>query len=145
MRASLSLAVLCAVVLSPAPAIAQNSSADEQAVRTVVESYLHGLKFNDVPSLEKAFWPSAKLFFTTRDGHLGQLSQEDWYKGFAKSAGKEEEGDLRITAVEVTNDIAAVKVVEDYPGSRYTDYLSLVRFNGRWQIVNKIYTAEKRP
>jgi len=123
---------------TPAP------SADETAVRAVVESYLHGLKFNDVPSLTKAFWPEAKLYFTTRDGHLGQLTQAEWYAGFAKSAGQEEAGDLRIAALEVTRDIASVKVVEDYPRSRYTDYISLVRFEGRWQIVNKVYTAERR-
>ncbi len=147
MRAFLSRAVVAAALLLPRSGEAQSPSPspDEQAVRAVVESYLHGLKFNDVPSLQKAFWPSAKLYFTTKDGHLGQLSQADWYTGFAKSAGKEEKGELRITALEVTNDIAAVKVVEDYPGSRYTDYISLVRFGGRWQIVNKVYTAEKRP
>jgi hypothetical protein len=59
------------------------------------------------------------------------LTQSEWYAGFAKSAGQEEQGDLRIAAIEVTRDIASVKVVEDYPGSRYTDYLSLVRFDGQ--------------
>jgi hypothetical protein len=62
---------------------------------------------------------------------------------FAGSAGKEEKGDLKIAALEVTRDIASVKVVENYPGSRYIDYLSLVRFDGAWKIVNKIYTSEK--
>lgn len=123
---------------------AQNAPSDSAQVRAVVEAYLHGLKFNDVPSLQRAFWPDAKLYWVRRDGQLGQLSQVDWYAGFAKSAGKEEEGDLRIASLEVTRDIAAVKVVEDYASSRYTDYLSLVRFNGEWRIVNKIYTAERR-
>lgn len=126
-----------------APAL-QAQTSDTVAVRTVVESYLHGLKFNDVPSLKRAFWPEAKLYWTKRDGSLGQLSQAEWYAGFEKSAGKEEEGGLRIAALEVTRDIATVKVVEDYATSRYTDYLSLVRFNGEWRIVNKVYTAERR-
>jgi hypothetical protein len=91
----------------------------------VVEHYLHGLKFNDVAGLKRAFWPEARLFFVQKDGSLGQLTQEDWYKGFAASAGKEEPGELRITALEVTGDIASVKVVEEYPRSRYIDYLSL--------------------
>jgi hypothetical protein len=133
---------LLALVLFAVPLQAQ--TADESAVRTVVESYLHGLKFNDVPSLRKAFWPEARLFFAKRDGTLGQLTQEAWYAGFAQSAGKEEEGTLQIVSVEVTRDIATVKVVEDYPGSRYTDYLSLLRFDGGWKIVNKVYTAERR-
>jgi len=138
--------LLGAALAGPGTVAAQAPAAspDEAAVREVVEAYLHGLKFNDVPSLKKAFWPEARLYFTTRGGHLGQLTQEQWYAGFAKSAGKEEAGDLRIASVAVTHDIAAVTVVEDYPGSRYTDYISLLRFDGRWQIVNKVYTAEKR-
>lgn len=119
---------------------------DEAAVREVVNHYLHGLKFNDVESLKQAFMPDAKLYFVNRDGGLGQLSQEDWYRGFAANAGKEEQGDLRIASVEVHRDIATVKVVEDYPGnpgSRYTDFLNMVKFGGRWWIVNKVYTSEQ--
>src|SRR6186997_851827 len=117
----------------------------DSAVREVVHRYLHGLKFNDTVSLHAAFWPEARLYFVNRDGTLGELTQAKWYTMFAASAGKEEKGDLRIDEVEVTKDAASVKVVEDYPGSRYTDYLNLLRINGRWWIVNKIYTVEQRP
>ena len=116
----------------------------DSAVRAVVERYLHGLKFNDTTSLREAFWPEARLFFVNRQGQLGQLTQASWYASFAGNVGKEEEGNLRITALEVTRDAASVKVVEDYARSRYTDYLSLLRLQGRWWIVNKIYTAEPR-
>ena len=117
---------------------------DAAAVRDVVESYLHGLRFNDVESLKQAFWPEARLFFVDRDGHLGQLTQARWYEGFAANAGHEEEGELRIASVTVTRDIASVTVVEEYPHSRYTDYLSLVKFDSGWRIVNKVYTSEPR-
>jgi len=119
---------------------------DEAAVRQAVESYLRGLKFNDVESLKKAFWPDAKLFWVKKDGKLGQLTQSQWYEGFAASAGKEEKGDLKITDVDITGDAASVKVYEDYPGSVYIDYLSLLKFDGEWKIVNKIYTSrQKKP
>ncbi len=124
-----------------------DAGTDEKVIREVVGSYLHGLKFNDVESLKKAFWPQAKLFFVGRDGKLGEYTQESWYKGFVANAGKEEAGNLRISSVEVTNNAASVKVVEDYPGNpptRYTDYLSLLKLEGRWWIVNKIYTVERR-
>jgi hypothetical protein len=110
----------------------------------VVEGYLHGLKFNDTTSLHNAFWPGAKLYFVRKDGTLGELTQARWYGMFAGSAGKEEEGTLRITDVEVTRDIAHAMVVEDYPKSRYTDYISLAKVQGKWWIVNKVYTAEQR-
>lgn len=116
----------------------------EAAVRATVDTYLYGLKHNDVASFRKAFWPDAKLFFLKKDKSLGELTQTDWYKGFAASAGKEEEGDLRIVAVDITGPGASVKVEELYPGSRYIDYLSLLQIQGEWKIVNKIYVVEKR-
>jgi hypothetical protein len=117
---------------------------EDSTVRAVVQGYLHGLKFNDTVSLHEAFWPEAKLFAIRPNGQINQLTQATWYAMFAKNAGKEEEGDLRIAGVDITGNAAAVKVVEDYPGSRYTDYLNLLRINGRWWIVNKIYTMERR-
>jgi hypothetical protein len=116
----------------------------EAAVRATVDTYLDGLKHNDVASFRKAFWPEAKLFFLKKDKSLGELTQADWYKGFEKSAGKEEEGELRIVSVDVTGPGASVKVEELYPGSKYTDYLSLLQIQGEWKIVNKVYVVEKR-
>jgi hypothetical protein len=120
---------------------ATKGDSEEQAVRETVQHYLNGLKRNDVESLKRAFYPEAKLFFVKRD-QLGQLTQDEWYKGFASSAGQEEKGDLQITAVDITGNAASVKVVEVYEKSKYTDYLSLLKFAGGWKIVNKIYVAE---
>ncbi len=79
-----------------------------------------------------------------KDGTLGELNQEQWYKGFEASAGKEEQGDLRIVSTDVTGNAASVKVVEKYPKSVYTDYISLLKIGGGWRIVNKIYVAEQK-
>ena len=121
------------------------AGSDEATIRRVVDRYLYGLKHNDVSALKEAFWPEAKLFFVKNDGTLGELTQAKWYEGFASVAGKLEEGELRIASVEVTKDAASVKVVEEYPKSRYTDYLSLLKLKGRWWIVNKIYTSDRKP
>jgi len=137
----LTVTLLFALLLT-ASAKTRQTNADETAVRETVNHYLHGLKFNDVESLKQAFWSDAKLFFIKRDHTLGQLTQEQWYKGFAGSAGKEEKGDLKITDVDITGNAASVKVVEMYETSKYTDYLSLLKFPDGWKIVNKIYVAE---
>ena len=140
----LPLAVSCSQHNAPRPAEASAPAAEEAAVRAVIERYLHGLKFNDVPSLQASFWPEAKLFWVKRDGTLGQLTQAQWYAGFAASAGKEEEGDLRMTSLEVTDDIAAAKITEVYPKDIYVDYVTLARIGGQWRIVAKVYTRSLR-
>ena len=144
MRRPLLLATLLLISSPPLFAQTPGASADEAAVRAVVERYLHGLKFNDTSSLREAFWPEARLFYVKADSQLGQWTQASWYASFAGSVGHEEQGDLRIAALEVTRDIASAKIIEEYPRSRYIDYLSLLRIQGRWWIVNKIYTAERK-
>ena len=145
MRGSfLAATALLLIVGTAALGQAPKQVSEEAAVRQVVQNYLHGLKFNDVEGLKKAFWPEARLFFVNRDGHLGQLTQSQWYEGFAANAGKEEKGDLRITSVDITDNAASVKVEEDYPNSKYIDYLSLLKFDGEWRIVNKIYTSQPK-
>lgn len=141
------LIVALLVVAAPTVGKAQPDSTsrarEDSAVRAVVERYLHGLKFNDTVSLHEAFWPEARLFAIRPNGQINELTQPKWYAMFEKSAGQEEKGDLRIASVDITGKAAAVKVVEDYPDSRYTDYLNLLRINDRWWIVNKIYTMER--
>ncbi len=134
---------ICALWAAALIAQAPGGSA-ESRVRATVDTYLYGLQHNDVASLRKAFWPEARLFFLKKDKSLGQLTQAEWYKGFEASAGKEEQGDLKIVAVDITGPGASVKVEELYPGSKYTDYLSLLEIQGEWKIVGKIYVVEKR-
>ena len=83
-RATFSVGTL---MLALATGVSAQPQPEEMLVRQTVETYMHGLKFNDVSSFKKAFYPEAKLFFVKKDGSLGQLTQEQWYKGFEASAG----------------------------------------------------------
>ena len=144
MKKVIAVLAYAVVVLALAGGTIAQQRPEDALVRQAVEAYLHGLKFNDVASLKKAFYPEAKLFFVKKDGTLGQLSQEQWYKGFEASAGKEEKGDLKIVSVDITGNAASVKVREEYPNSIYTDYVSLLKLGGEWKIVNKVYVAEAK-
>lgn len=136
--------LLTTLVLSP-ELRAQGTSSAEAPVRAVVERYLHGIKYNNVQDFEAAFWPDARLMFVKKDGSIGQLTQPQWYAGFASVAGKEEEVTLEILSVDVTDNAASVKVSETYPKSVYVNYLNLLRLGGEWRIVNKIYTSRAVP
>lgn len=119
-------------------------ASDSTAAAAVVTDYLQGLQFNDTLRLAKAFWPSIKLLWVKRDSTLGELTQTAWYASFRGSVGQRVEGTLRMVKLELTGSAASAKVVEEYPDSRYTDYLGLLRIAGRWWIVSKLYVAERR-
>ena len=47
--------------------------------------------------------------------------------------------------VDAEGDAGAGKVELDYPTVRYVDYFTLLRINGEWKIVNKIFARFPRP
>ena len=47
-------------------------------------------------------------------------------------------------SVDVVGDAAVAKLELKRPDAVITDYMSLLKVDGRWQIVNKIYTRETR-
>ena len=139
---------LLALALVAAPSIAQRQAPDEVAVRRTVQLYLDGLKANDIPTTKKAFHPSARLYWVQHDT-LASYDQAAWFKADYPATTPVPSPDanvpMRIALVDITGDAAVAEVEEDYPGVRHTDYLSLLKIGGTWQVVGKIYTAERHP
>ena len=51
----------------------------------------------------------------------------------------------RIASVEVTGNAARATIVLEYPKVTLTDYMSLLKIDGEWKIVNKIFNAQPKP
>jgi hypothetical protein len=80
-----------------------------------------------------------------RDGELVTRTSADYIAG-ASGEPAEDEAERRrgITMVDVTGDAAVAKIVLDYPDAMITDYMSLLKIGGKWKIVNKIFTVERK-
>jgi hypothetical protein len=50
----------------------------------------------------------------------------------------------QVTSVDVTGDAAIARLRLERPAVVVTDYMSLLKVDGRWQIVNKIFSREFR-
>jgi protease I len=50
----------------------------------------------------------------------------------------------RVTSVDVTGDAAIARIELKRPEGLIVDYMSLLKVEGRWQIVNKIFSRETR-
>jgi len=132
---------LCAAVWPAARA----EDRDEAGVRAAVEHYLRGHATGLGEHHRRAFHPEAKLFFT-REGRLAQMTSEEYIsRSPGRPAADEAERRRRIASVDVTGDAAVAKVVLEYPQVTFTDYMSLLKIEGEWKIVNKTFHAERRP
>jgi len=123
-------------------AAAQTSEKD--AVRIPLENYLKAHATGNAEYHKKAFYTEGQLIFI-RDGKYTTRSFADYIAGSpGKPAADEDKRKRWIESIDVVGNAATAKIILDYPNARLTDYMSLLKINGEWKIVNKIFTSEPK-
>jgi hypothetical protein len=119
---------------------------EEAAVRQTIQYYFEGYSNQDVVSTSRAFHPQAK-YFVVKGGELEEIPQslvQDNMSIYSQPNPNPDTAPKRIVSVDVSGEVAAVKVEMDYDNGRFTEYLSLLKFQDGWKIVSKITTAGLR-
>ena len=141
-RLFISISVLIAISAILFHVRAQN--AEQAAVRQPLENYIRGHETGQGEFFRKAFHPDAKLF-AIRDGKYWQLTSEEYIaRAAGKPAADEAQRKRTIESVDVTGNAGVAKIVLDYPQVKFTDYMSLLKIDGEWKIVNKTFHAESK-
>ena len=137
-------AAVILVLAATTSALAQEAPSEEAAVRAALEHYLLGHATGDGAHHAMVFHPESKLFWIRGDT-LNTRTSADYIAG-APGAPAEDEDQRRreITMVDVTGNAAVAKIVLDYPDALLTDYMSLLKIDGEWKIVNKIFTSQPK-
>ncbi len=118
--------------------------ADEAAVRAAVTHYLQGHATGDGAHFELVFHPESSLYWI-RGGELNRRPSAEFIAGASGSpADDEAKRKRRIVMVDVTGTAAVAKVELDYPGAMITDYFTLLKIDGDWKIMNKIFHVVPR-
>ncbi len=144
MKKNIQLFVVTFALLAFQPVIAQAQNSEEAAARVPIENYFKGHATGEGEYFRKAFHPEAKLFFI-REGKFSQLTSEEYIsRANGKPPADEAQRKRQIESINITGNAAIVKVVLDYPTVKFTDYMSLLKFDGEWKIVNKTFFAEPK-
>lgn len=139
---SFALSLTMLVCIFGLTGIAQTPEKD--AVRVPLENYLKGHATGDGEFMRKAFHTEGNLIFI-REGKFSTRSFADYIAGFTgKPAADEAARKRSIESIDVAGNAASAKIVLDYPATRFVDYMSLLKINGEWKIVTKIFYAEPK-
>lgn len=114
---------------------------DHRAIAAVLGDYFKGLYTGDTALLRTVFHPDAALF-ADLGGKAYHKSLDAYLDGVAQRASPASLGEpyrMKVLAIDVTHDIAMARVHVPALGFNYVNYLSLVRWQGRWVIVNKVF------
>ena len=116
---------------------------DEEAIREVVGLYFTGTYQGDAEQLKKAYHKDVQIFGCI-GGKQFVWSLSDFIARVTQkptAAEKGEKFDKKVLFIDRTQEIAMVKARVFAAGLYFTDYITLLKTDGRWWIRCKSFTA----
>lgn len=117
-------------------------------IAAALDVYFQGFYEGDVDKLKQIFHPACHLYSAPK-GELVDSDMDAVYGRVGNRTKPSERGDPQehavITIDQSAPDCAFAKVMLALGENRFTDYLTLLKLDGRWQIVGKTFSAVPRP
>lgn len=119
---------------------------EKELVKIPLENYLKSHATGNPEFMKKAFYTEGKLIFV-RDGKYTTRTFDEYIAGMkdGKPAPDEAQRKRWIESVEISGNAAIGKIILDYPTVKFVDYMTLLKIDGEWKIVNKSFYAEPKP
>ncbi len=127
-----SLERLQAVQELPAPA--------KKAIEEVVGKYIEGGRSADSSIMKPAFHENAQMSGPAEDGAFSGPIQALY--DFVDSNGPATDLDMHIVSITISDERAASVVLhaDHWHGKNFTDHFHLLKIDGTWKILSKIYS-----
>lgn len=117
---------------------------EEAKVREVIALYFRAHETGNGNFIQQIFHPELKMMGVRNDSLIVRSAEQYW-SGFSGRAAVDEAARRRwIDRVEVFGHAANVRVVLDYPTVTYVDFFALLKIDGEWKIVSKVYATEAK-
>ena len=121
---------------------------DLKLIEGVIQSYLDGLYEGDASKIASVFHPTSALTSVTSEGELEITPRDKWLDKVRGRPAPKQQGlprhDHVLTIDVVSPTMAYVKLKCAIPPRFFTDQLSLLKIDGRWQVAQKIFITEMR-
>jgi hypothetical protein len=134
--------LMWAAAASSAMAAPVNPPADEGAIRGVVMDYFRANDDRRADLLRRAFQPSMVMYRVKPDGSLTGLDLSRWAARLSDASRQKPARKRSIEWLEIHGDAASVETLSVFEDHQFRDFLSLLKVQGRWRIVGKVYVDQ---
>lgn len=111
----------------------------------LVRRYFDALYASDAELLAEVLHPSA-IYATANDGTLLRLSMPEYFPIVEAREAPADRGEARTDAIESIEfagpNTALARVVCSIGPKHFTDLLTLLRIDGRWWVIAKVFSFE---
>ena len=124
------------------------TSDERSAIEQTIQTYFDALYEGDADKLASVFHETSALTFE-QDGQVSVLPLAQWLKAVRERPAPKAKGLARDDAILQIDQsgptTAFAKVKCQMPPRYFTDYLSLLKVDGRWQVVQKVFATVVKP
>ncbi|MEB3346974.1 nuclear transport factor 2 family protein [Aquimarina gracilis] len=132
--------LLVLLVLCIATTLMNAQESDYALVEKTLNYYLEGGTNNDFETLKKAFHETATMRYIT-DEYKEVNALEFFKKGM--KPGPKKNRKTKIDYINITGHAANAKLEIEYPTFTFIDYMNLLKIDGEWKVVSKIFYRKK--
>ena len=133
------LSILLFAIIVP-QIIAQGS--DKEMIKETLNYYLDGGTNNDFNILKKAFHETATMKYIGAEGYT-EVNAIDFF-GRVMKPGPKQNRKTEIVYIDVMGNAAHAKIEIGYPTFAFIDFMNLLKIDGEWKIVSKIFYRDNR-
>lgn len=111
---------------------------DHEAITSTIQTYVNGGRSGKGEDMKPAFSKDATIFgYVGPDLFAGPIQLLfDWND----QNGPATELQARIANIDVVGTVASARVeLENWTGHRFTDLFTLLKLDGEWKIMNKVF------
>lgn len=114
-------------------------TSDYDAVIATAQKYIDGLRIGSAESVAQAFHKDAVMYGFTQGELLGGPIRNLFDFVEKNGAAPDIKTRLDVLAITPTTAVVRVDMEKDAIGADYNDYLTLIKLDGTWQVIAKVY------
>ena len=117
---------------------APTNVSEHDVIAKTIQHYIDGAKSGKGDDMKPAFHKDATIFgYAGADLFAGPIQQLfAWNDGNGPATGLK----ARIASIDLIDTIATVRLeLDNWTGHRYTDLFTLLKVDGAWKIMNKVF------
>ncbi len=114
---------------------------DFVVIEQLINDYFHALHHKDVAKIEHIFWQHATIT-GYYEGEFVHSKLHDYLSILKRMSAPDmigEDFDMDVVSIELKGNMAAVKTRYLFQALEYVDFLSLLKIEDKWQIVQKTF------
>jgi hypothetical protein len=109
-----------------------------EAIAQTVQHYIDGARAGRGAVMKVAFHKDAWIFGYARDGLFTAPIQQLFDR--VDKTGPAPETQARIASIDIAKTVATVRLeLDQWAGRRFTDFFTLLKIDGKWTIMNKVF------